>query len=502
MPIQSRVSLSVTALALVLGVAVAPRASASGFQLRDQSGSGQGNAYAGSSAGGSDISSMFFNPAALTRYEGNQLQFGLTEIMPDSKFSNGAASQPNVLPLTPPVGGTIGGATTTGNIAPSATLPTFYALWSVDSDFKLGISVNVPFGLTTQYDPNWAGRYQAIKTHLQTVDITPTVAYRMSPQWSMGAAVVARRASAELTRALDLGYVGGNYLAVAAAEQLKTFSNTNGGTPPAPIMGTGTADGSVDVKGSSWAYGFKLGLLFEPTPSLHIGLGYQSKVRETIRGTASFNTGALTANAGALIPSNSGAGQLGAAGIVGALDQLAPATANGAASAVINLPSTISLGIIYDVSSTFSLSAEFSDTKWSSFKELRVQFGNSAQQPDSVNTMNWKDAMFMALGATCHPGNDWTYRVGVALDKTPVPDGTRSPMIPDADRTWLSAGLGYQFTKSFSMDAGFTHLICKDSTVDLQGSSTPGTSGYAAGNLSGTYKNSINVLAVSARYVF
>jgi long-chain fatty acid transport protein len=109
----------------------------------------------------------------------------------------------------------------------------------------------------------------------------------------------------------------------------------------------------------------------------------------------------------------------------------------------------------------------------------------------------------VALGATCKPGDAWTYRVGVALDKTPVPDANRTPRIPDADRFWLSGGVGYQFTKAFGIDAGYSHLICKDSTVNLQGGSDPTNQAkFFGGNLSGTYKNSIDILALQARYTF
>ena len=89
---HTRAFIPLTTVALLIALAGASPAAASGFQLRDQSASGQGNAYAGIAAGGSDISSMFFNPAAMIRYEGNHLQFGLTEIVPTSKFSDGTAT--------------------------------------------------------------------------------------------------------------------------------------------------------------------------------------------------------------------------------------------------------------------------------------------------------------------------------------------------------------------------------------------------------------------------
>jgi len=480
----ARVYLPLSCLALLL--AAAPQAAASGFQLRDQSGSGQGNAYAGISAGGSDISSMFFNPAAMMRYDGNQLQVGLTGIAPNSKFSDGAASRSGGA-------GPISGSPSTGNIASSAVIPTLYGMWTVNPDLKLGISVNVPFGLTTNYDSGWMGRYQALKSHLETLDIAPSVAYRMDKKWSVGFAFVARRAKAELSQGLDFGYQADAAIAAQVGPGNITISNPGIVTP-------GAADGSVDINGSSWAYGYRLGLLYESSEKLHFGFGYQSEIKETIKGTATFNVPPTVAQGlGALagLPANQNPWAQGTLAALGA--GFAAQTANGSASALLVLPATMSVGMIYDVSPTFSVAAELSQTKWSAFKELRVKFSNSAAQPDSVITENWKDALFMAVGATCHPAGPWTYRAGLALDKTPVPDSTRNPRIPDADRTWVSGGVGYQFTKAFGVDAGYSHLFCKDSTINLQGgNNTP----FFNGNLSGTYKNSIDVLALQARYHF
>jgi long-chain fatty acid transport protein len=309
----------------------------------------------------------------------------------------------------------------------------------------------------------------------------------------VGFAFVARQAKAELSQGLDFGYQAAAAIGAQVGPGGATISNPGIVTP-------GAADGSVDINGSSWAYGLRLGLLYEASDKLHFGFGYQSEIKETIKGTASFNVpGTVGQGLGALagLPANSGPFQQGALAALGA--GFAAQTANGSASALLVLPATMSLGMIYDVSSTFSLAAELSQTKWSAFKELRVKFANAAVQPDSVITENWKDALFVAVGATCHPEGPWTYRAGLALDQTPVPDSTRNPRIPDADRTWVSGGVGYQFTKQFGVDAGYSHLFCKDSTVNLQGG---GNTPVFNGNLSGTYNNSIDVLALQARLKF
>ncbi|MGA2082995.1 MAG: outer membrane protein transport protein [Holophaga sp.] len=488
-------SLRITTLGLLLAAAAAPRAAASGFQLRDQSGSGQGVAYAGISAGGSDISSMFFNPAALGRYDGNHLQLGLTDIAPTSKLSDGSATRSAVPPLgiaaTP-----ISGATSTGNVAKGAVIPTLYAMWSVDEDLRLGISVNVPFGLTTEYDPSWAGRYRAIKSHLETLDIAPCVAYKLDPQWTVGFALVARQAKAVLSQAVDLGAQG--QVGVVSAGLNNTIPG--GG----PIVAGGAADATATVSGSSWAYGYRLGILCEPASAWHLGLGYQSAIKETIKGNAVFNVPASTQ--AALAAGNAALKMVNPPGAAGTIDALSAALARGltntSASAVLHMPATISLGGIYDVSPTFSLAAEVAQTRWSTFHELRVQFANPAAQPDVVDPENWKDSWFFSVGGTCHPEGPWTYRLGVALDQTPVPDATRTPRIPDSDRTWVSLGVGYQFTKAFGVDAGYSHLFCKNATVNLQAGSNPANPAYFDGNLTGTYKNSIDILAVQARFAF
>jgi long-chain fatty acid transport protein len=489
-------------LAFIIVAAGIP-ASASGFQLREQGASGQGQSYAGISAGGSDISSMFFNPANLTRYDGFQLNLGFTNILPSTKFSDGAASRsmiPSASPFSP-----VSGPASTGNAALSAVTPTVYAMWSLTKDLKVGISLNVPYGLTTEYDANWIGRYHALRSHLETMDITPTVAYRFSDQWSGGLSFVARQAKAELSQAVDFGYQA--YGLVGQIQKVDpTFSNLNPITH-APIVTPGAADGSVFVKGDSWAYGFKAGVLFEPTKTLRVGLGYQSAMKEKIKGTATFT-----------IPSTASAGLAGLAtinaGHTASLTEMntvfAAGTANGPVSAELNLPSCLSLGLAYDLSPTFTLSAEVQRTQWSTFEELRLKFDNNHLLPDGVNysqpdqptTEKWTDTTFVSVGAACHPGNGWTYRLGLAMDKAPVDTATRTPRIPDADRTWISAGTSYQFSKTFGLDFGYTHIIAKDSTVNLSGGTDTASADFFKGNLSGTYKNAIDIWALQARWSF
>ena len=240
-------------------------------------------------------------------------------------------------------------------------------------------------------------------------------------------------------------------------------------------------------------------MLFEPTKSLRLGLGYQSAMKENLKGTATFTVPPTVAMGMAglaqINPTQTAA--LGAMG-----DQFAAGTANGPVTAELNLPSMVSLGMAYDVSSTVTICLEAERTQWSKFQELRLKFPNPAAQADNYTTENWKDTNFFSVGASYHPSEKWTWRVGLAMDQAPVDDAFRTPRIPDADRTWVSAGLSYQFTKGFAFDFGYTHILAKDSTVGLVGGTNPASPEFFKGNLNGTYKNSIDIWACQVRWAF
>jgi long-chain fatty acid transport protein len=446
-----RPALPATLLALTL-VALAPRASASGFQLREQSPSAQGNSFAGISAGGSDIGSMFFNPATLTLFSGHEAVLGGSLVQPSAKLSDGSATGAAAMGSFP-----IGGEKATGNAAHGAVLPNLYAMYSVTKDLKLGFSVNVPFGLVTNYDSSWIGRYHAIRSDLKTLDLAPTVAWRLSPMWSVGAAFVARKADADLSNGVDFGAI------------LYAMTHGQAGAP-------GHSDSIARLQGSAWAYGYKAGILFQPCASFRVGLGYQAPMDMKLKGTVSYSGNPVPA-------------PLAAAGF-----------RDGGIHADLNLPGTTSLGCYWQVCSPFALQAEVARTSWSRFKELRVRFETTPT--DNVTEEKWEDTTFMSLGGTWKASPALTVRAGVAHDSAPVTDQYRTPRIPDSDRTWVSAGLGYALTSQVSVDLGYSHLFAKDAPMHLTDGGASSSPNFFRGNLNGTFKDSVDVLTVQARLTF
>ncbi|BDU77958.1 aromatic hydrocarbon degradation protein [Mesoterricola sediminis] len=415
---------------------------ASGFQLREQSPSAQGNAYAGISAGGTDVGGMFFNVATLTRFDGNEIVAGFSTIKPSARLVDGKATRATTLG-----GSTISGGNG-GDAGETATLPALAALWSLSPDLKLGLSLNSPFGLSSSYSSGWMGRYHALRSEMTIIELAPSIAWRVNRQWSVGAALAARHVDAELSNAVDFG-------AVAAAYHV-------------PGYAPGSADGFAKVQGKRWGLGWKAGVLFEPSSTLRFGASYRSAIDYRLKGDVHYE---------------------------GVPAPLAGVFKDGGARPMANQPATASLGAAWEAFPGVTLQAETARTFWTHFQDIRIAFATG--QADSVTVENWKDSWFHSVGATWQPAGPWTFRAGVALDQTPTTDTYRTPRIPDAERFWASVGVGYAFTAKVSMDVAYTHLFAKDSVLDLK--ATPGSPDFLRGNLSGTYHNKVDIVALQVR---
>lgn len=213
------------ASALVVASSVA---NAAGFAVREQSAMGQGASFAGIAAGGSDLSSMFFNPATITQHEGLQFEGNAGLIIPYSKVKDGR----NIVP--------VGAGTNSGNIGKFAVVPSTYASYQFNDNLFLGFTANSPFGLVTKGDANWAGSYYGIKSDVFMIQAGPVVGWKVNDMISVAAAVRGAYSTIELT--------------------------TNGG-----------GLGIVRLKGKDWAVNYSLGLTFKPTSSTTIGIGYNSQ---------------------------------------------------------------------------------------------------------------------------------------------------------------------------------------------------------------------------------
>jgi long-chain fatty acid transport protein len=229
-------------------------AQAAGFALIEQSASGMGNAFAGGSAIAEDASTIFFNPAGMTYIEGTQAVGALHLINPNAEFNDkGSVKAQGV----PPKGGE------GPNAGDLAFVPNFYFMTDINPSVKVGIGLNAPFGLKTEYDDKWMGRFQADKSEVKTININPSIAFKVNDQLSLGFGLSAMWAEATLTRQVNR---------VVASES------------------------DVKIKGDDWGFGFNLGAIYQATADTRVGMAYRTKVEQHLDGKAKFGAALSAGN--------------------------------------------------------------------------------------------------------------------------------------------------------------------------------------------------------------
>ena len=172
--LRTRIFTAVGGVALALS---AGHAFGSAFALAEQNVMGLGNAFAGAGATAEDANTVWFNPAGLARLNFTQFEVAIHLITPSAKFSD----QGSHAALAQPLGGTGGDAGGT------AVVPNLYASMALSPDWHIGIGLNAPFGLKTEYDNGWLGRYQALKSEIKTININPAVGWRATKDFWLGA---------------------------------------------------------------------------------------------------------------------------------------------------------------------------------------------------------------------------------------------------------------------------------------------------------------------------
>ena len=411
---------------------------AAGFALIENGASGQGNAFAGAAAVGSDASTVWFNPAGMMRLGDDQLLVAGNFISPKASFSNNGSTLADG--ATP-----ISGSNDDGGR--NALVPNLFWVMSINRKMKFGLGVNAPFGLETEYDDTWVGRYHAVRSDLKTLNINPSIAYQVNDALSIGGGLNVMLADVTFTNAVDFGSLLGM---PQAADGFAHLNATNYG---------GLSD---------FAYGFNLGLLYNVSDNTRIGLAYRSKVTIDVSGSADFKVPAAAAPV-----LSSGAFK------------------SSAINASVDLPASASLSLAHEMNK-LTLLADITWTGWSSFDELRIKYSNTAQ-PDSVTTENWDNALRYSIGADWRYSEKITLRAGIAYDQTPVPDAKhRTARVPGNNRTWLSLGGGYVFSKAISVDVGYSHLFV--SSTDINNTFESSQPALAA-TLKGSYDASIDILS-------
>ena len=424
-------------------------AHAAGFALTEDSAVESGEADSGFAAAADDPSTITSNPAGMTYFSGLTISGTMSAVLPSGNFTL-AGAQTNIGPLGIPESGGAGPDPTR-----DAYLPAGYLIYAPTDELRLGLGISVPFGLTTNWDSQSAPRYQALISKVQTIDINPSIAYKVTPWLSLGAGISAQWGKVELSNAVDFGT-----LVPLALSKV-------GLIPPAALpavlaanSGRSFNDGLADVKGSSWEVGYDLGAIVEPTPGLRLGLSYRSAIDHSINGSGNFT-----------VPP-----QFLAA--VAALGEFS----NTSAQASLDLPDQVIVGLSDDVTPQLTLNLTYKWTDWSRFSQIAVYFGNPLQPP-AIQSENYQNTSFISVGGSYKLDDQATLRAGFAYDESPVQDIDRDFRLPDGDRYWLTIGGSYKVTDHLALSASYEHLFFSSSNISHSVAYVPGVVNTVTGGV-------------------
>ncbi len=441
---------------LVAGIVAAATGSAfaSGFQLLEQTGTGVGEAFAGSGANAEDASTAYFNPAAMIFMgKRNQISAGVVLIKPTIEFHDRGS--------IPAADTTTGGDG--GDAGPWAGVPNVHGTWGATDTISLGFSAGGPFGLRTEYDGDWRGRFLGIKSDLKAKNFNPSIAWRVTEKIAVGAGVSYQTFDAEFTQAINFGEV------------------LCGGRPGCLLANN---DGFSSVKGSSDAWGWNIGIAMQPSETTRVGVSYRSAIKHHLTGDLAVSYPNITV---AGQPQN-GLNQL-----------IRAALPPGPIQADVKLPDTVIISTFQQLDDRWTLSGDISWTRWSSLQSLDIYRTNG--QLLSSTPYQWRDTWRVALGGSYQLNDKWKLRGGLAYDESPVPsDDLRHARLPDSNRKWVSLGASWQATPAILLDAGYTHIFM--SKVNAVETAAPPLTPPQTGTLVGEYEGSVDTIGVQMRYVF
>ncbi|MGZ9125793.1 MAG: OmpP1/FadL family transporter, partial [Candidatus Binatia bacterium] len=271
MPSIRLVALRFIALCVLI---LSARAHAGLFYLfGEQSPKAMATAGAGTAAFGTeDAATVYYNPAGMSFLKGPTATLGFATVFASGKFSNEGTNSAGF----PTTGGTGGNGGVPGKKFFGQTVPSVYISSPIGHRLWVGLGLNGPFALETNFDPTSVLRYQAINSRATSVLLNPAVAFKVSDDFSIGAGFDIQYTDAGFSNAIDFGLLG------AAAG----FNDIPG--QPFGVFAPNQRDGKVHVKGNDIGYGFNVGVLYRLPTGTRLGLSYRHNIEFDLEGRADF----------------------------------------------------------------------------------------------------------------------------------------------------------------------------------------------------------------------
>ncbi|ENP8447397.1 outer membrane protein transport protein [Vibrio alginolyticus] len=429
-----------TAVALSL-LGTTGMANAAGFQLAEYSATGLGRAYAGEAAMADNASAQWRNPAMLTYLEGTQVSVGAIYVNPNIDIEGDVNFHGST------------SSASSDDFAHDAIIPNFYLSHQYNEKLAIGLAFGTNYGMETDLGKGFGASHFGNEASVTTMEANLNAAYKVNESISVGGGI--------------RYIIGEGSFGAAAPKNNVVGLNPETNQPISVPQGTALKY----MEGDDTAWGWQVGTAWQINENNRIGFAYKSEVELKLEGHAEglgFGFGTSERDNGYMY---------------------------------LNLPATAELASFHQVTDQLALHASVNWTDWSSFEKLEARLNTAGTH--MVKVENWEDNYRFAVGATYQLDPKLALRTGIAYDTSAVSDKNRTITIPETDRTWLSIGATYDWTKDFSLDAGFTYIFAKDAPiVESRGYKSDDTAEQVGGQFVGETTGNVWLIGVQANYRF
>jgi long-chain fatty acid transport protein len=377
-----------------------------------------------------------YNPAAMSFHEGSSVSLGALLVKPELSVTTEAA----------------------GSVDSEADdivgIPTITTHSRLSETWSIGMAVNAPFGLETDWetgtfdaqypDPVLSGTDLETSTvptqsKLEIIAFSPSLAYRINDNVSVSG---------------GLDYYWMREVIFNGLVKLEPYASNQ----------------AADLEGDGKGVGLNLGLLVN-SGNWSFGGSYHSETDIPVKGTVELPAGSL------------------------------PSIASNNVRAELTVPYRLQVGVRNQTTDKLAIEFDVTRTGWSSFDRLHVtqeEYGFTIV--DSKN--DWKDVNAYRLGVTYDISQATQLRVGYTFDETPQDDDYFSPRVPDADRQLFSFGIGHTFNNGWTLDAGYMYVQFDDRTINSTRAAVAGEETNGSTAVNGEYESNVHLLGVGITKYF
>ena len=384
-----------------------------------------GLASAGYNVRAQDASTVFTNPAGMTRLAGTQVLASGQVLWSNAKFSIGSGTSPGL-------GGDDGGYATGSNgwfLGGGGFLS-----YSVSPDLKLGFALTGNFGAPLSYDDDWVGRYYVQETTLLGISLVPSMAYRLTDKLSLGGGVTA---------------MYGSYKNQVAINNVS------------PAFG----DGRLKLDDTDWGWGVNLGVLYEVSPDVRLGFTWNSQVDLDFNAPAQFSN--LAPGLSTLLNDR---------GLL-----------NSSIKVGIKVPQQLMGSVFAQVNDRWALLGSLGWQQWSKFGQVQLGIDNATDPTSTTTDLDFKNTWHIALGAQYRLSEPWLINFGIAYDSECQDGSDVSPLLP-VNAVWRF-GVGAQHQVSDTFFWGIATEYLYGGTLDTKLQSNAPVALGGRGNLVGSYED-------------